>query len=122
MRKRKGEEKVEMIEVKEEENDENDLLKAHQFTDEELSIIETWRESEIHEKAIEFIQKNVPSSSLTQSFNGNFVFEIPIKSFNLGELFFQIESNKKKLLISDWGISQCSLEDVFTRICKNIRT
>ena len=28
-----------------------------------------------------------------------------------------MEDNKKRLLIADWGISQCSLEDVFTKIC-----
>jgi hypothetical protein len=29
-----------------------------------------------------------------------------------------MEKNKKALKISEWGISQCSLEDVFTRICE----
>ena len=31
-----------------------------------------------------------------------------------------MESNKQRLQIQDWGISQCSLEDVFTRICELI--
>ena len=31
-------------------------------------------------------------------------------------LFNDMEENKERLQISDWGISQCSLEDVFTRI------
>jgi len=29
-----------------------------------------------------------------------------------------MEANKEALKISDWGISQCTLEDVFMRICK----
>jgi hypothetical protein len=31
-----------------------------------------------------------------------------------------MEKKKEKLKIADWGISQCSLEDVFTRICGDI--
>jgi hypothetical protein len=39
-----------------------------------------------------------------------------MEKFDAGKLFVNMESNRKNLMISDWGISQSSLEDVFTRI------
>jgi hypothetical protein len=29
-----------------------------------------------------------------------------------------MERNRQRLRVTDWGISQCSLEDVFNRICE----
>lgn len=55
---------------------------------------------------------------MLQDFNGNFIFQIPMEGFNAEQLFQEMEENKESLKISDWGISQCSLEDVFTRICR----
>lgn len=72
---------------------------------------------EIHKNLKDFVQELIPSILLLQEFNGNFIFQIPIDGFDAEKLFTEIENNKKKLKISDWGISQCSLEDVFTRIC-----
>lgn len=51
-------------------------------------------------------------------FNGQFVYQVPIEGFKAQDLFAKIEKNREKMMISDWGISQCSLEDVFTRICE----
>ena len=51
-------------------------------------------------------------------FNGQFVYQVPLENFEAEKLFIDIEQNKEKLKIIDWGISQCSLEDVFTRICE----
>ena len=59
----------------------------------------------------------IPTVILLQEFNGNFIFQIPIEGFNAEYLFTEMENNKDRLKISGWGISQCSLEDVFTRIC-----
>ena len=59
----------------------------------------------------------IPTVILLQEFNGNFIFQIPIEGFNAEYLFTAMENNKDRLKISGWGISQCSLEDVFTRIC-----
>ena len=72
---------------------------------------------EVHQKIFDFVKQVLPSSTLIRSFNGNFVYQIPIGGFQAERLFNEMESNKEKLRIADWGISQCSLEDVFTKIC-----
>lgn len=33
-------------------------------------------------------------------------------------MYTEFEANKKKLKIADWGLSQSTLEDVFTKICE----
>ena len=71
----------------------------------------------IHNTVLGFIAKLLPQAILLRDFNGNFVYQIPIEGFNAERLFVEMEKNKEKLHIADWGISQCSLEDVFTRIC-----
>jgi hypothetical protein len=48
------------------------------------------------------------------------VYQVPIEDFSAEKLFSEMETNRNKLNITDWGISQCSLEDVFTRICELI--
>jgi len=44
------------------------------------------------------------------------VYKIPLEGFKAESLFNDIEKEKKekRLDIADWGIAQCSLEDVFT--------
>ena len=71
----------------------------------------------IYQNVIQFIAKLVPQAIILRDFNGNFVYQIPIEGFNAERLFIEMERNKERLRIADWGISQCSLEDVFTRIC-----
>ncbi|CAI2381584.1 unnamed protein product [Moneuplotes crassus] len=87
----------------------SNLMKTHdtvtKFSDLTFSTVKT------------FIFKLLPNVSLLQEFNGNFIFQIPIEGFDAIKLFSEMEKNKRSLQISDWGISQCSLEDVFTRIC-----
>jgi ABC-type multidrug transport system ATPase subunit len=73
--------------------------------------------SEIHKNVKDFVHELISTVLLLQEFNGNFIFQIPIEGFDAERLFTEMEGNKTKLKISDWGISQCSLEDVFTRIC-----
>jgi len=71
----------------------------------------------IHNNVVAFIANLLPQAILLRDFNGNFVYQIPLEGFNAERLFIEMEKNKDKLKIADWGISQCSLEDVFTRIC-----
>ena len=47
-------------------------------------------------------------------FNGNFMYFIPNGGFNASRFYVDLESNKTRLKISDWGLSQTTLEDVFT--------
>lgn len=93
---------------------ENDL-KAEE--DKEDVGKEEFNLSEIHKNVKDFVHGLIPTVLLLQEFNGNFIFQIPIEGFDAERLFTEMEGNKTKFKISDWGISQCSLEDVFTRIC-----
>lgn len=91
--------------------------KSEEDKDEEPLEKEEFNLSEIHKNVKDFVKDLIPSVLLLQEFNGNFIFQIPIEGFDAEKLFTEMEGNKKKFKISDWGISQCSLEDVFTRIC-----
>lgn len=75
-------------------------------------------EDEVFSQVEKFVHKLLPNSLQLRMFNGQFVYQVPIGDFNAQKLFTEIEGNKKNLFITDWGISQCSLEDVFTRICE----
>lgn len=79
--------------------------------DEELDI------TQVSKRIMDFIAELQPTSILISEFNGNFVYQIPIEGFNAEKMFEEMEKNKERLRITDWGLSQCSLEDVFTRIC-----
>jgi len=72
---------------------------------------------DVHKIIFDFVKKILPTSTLLRSFNGNFVYQIPIDGFQAEKLFNEMEDQKDKLKVADWGISQCSLEDVFTKIC-----
>lgn len=41
---------------------------------------------------------------------------MPLEGTRVWRLFEELESGKENLMISDWGISQSSLEDVFMKI------
>lgn len=55
---------------------------------------------------------------MIREFNGSFVYQVPLEGFNPERFFIEMEKNRARLRITDWGISQCSLEDVFMRICE----
>jgi len=72
----------------------------------------------VHKDLANFAKKVLPNAKLLRQFKGQFVYQVPHEGFKAQKLFQEIEANKAKLEISDWGINQCSLEDVFTRICE----
>jgi hypothetical protein len=72
----------------------------------------------IIKRVADFIKQELPSSILIREFNGNFVYQIPLEGFKAENFFHSMEGNRQRLRITDWGISQCSLEDVFNRICE----
>lgn len=43
-------------------------------------------------------------------------YKVPLTNLQISTLIEQLESKKDELAISDWGISQSSLEDVFLEI------
>merc|ERR1712039_672635 len=73
----------------------------------------------IHANVKNFIAKILPGSELSEDNNGNFTFNVPLEGLKVSSLFDQIEGQRKVLGISDWGISQCTLEDVFLEVVKN---
>jgi len=72
-----------------------------------------------HQKVKRYIKEILPRSSLRSEFNGNFVFQVPLEGLEVSRLFDDLEARSKELAISDWGISQSSLEDVFMEIVKS---
>ncbi len=74
---------------------------------------------EINEKMMSFISKILPQAKLFQAFNGYFTFNVPSLGDEAEELFSQMEHKKEELSITDWGLSQCSMDDVFKTICFN---
>ena len=44
------------------------------------------------------------------------IFEVPVKDLDLGRLFVELDQNKEKIGIKEYGIAQTSLEDVFLTI------
>lgn len=65
-----------------------------------------------------FVANLLPHSIKLRQFNGQFVYQVSVDGFKAEKVFVEMEKNKERLNIADWGISQCSLEDVFTRICE----
>ena len=73
---------------------------------------------EIHKRVKAFVSNMLPKAELIQDFNGNFMYLIPNEGFNASYVYTEFEANKEKLKIADWGLSQSTLEDVFTKICE----
>ena len=74
---------------------------------------------EIKNNLLDFVFKLAPNADLIRDFNGSYVFLIPLsKKFKPSRLYKEMETNKDRLLIQDWGLCQSSLEDVFTKICE----
>jgi len=69
-----------------------------------------------HQKVIEFIQQLLPGTEVRSSFNGTFEFKVPLNNLQISTLIDKLESRKDEFAISDWGLSQSSLEDVFLEI------
>lgn len=75
--------------------------------------------SEIHKRVKSFVSSLLPKAELIQDFNGNFMYLIPTEGFNASQVYTEFEANKERLKIADWGLSQSTLEDVFTKICEH---
>ena len=91
------------------------IQKSHSDSELTLNI------EEVHQRVQDFVKKLIPHADLIREFNGNFIYLISNnqgQKFNPSKIYQQFEANKERLLISDWGLSQSSLEDVFTKICE----
>ena len=71
-----------------------------------------------HTRIKKLLERLIPKALMLRCFNGQYVYQVPTEGLHAERLFHEMEESKASLGISDWGISQCSLEDVFTRICE----
>ena len=83
--------------------------------------LDTYEES-IEQKA-EKIRKTIvemfPSSENTENYKSTIVFVITNEEFNAELLFSKINEFKVELGISNWAISQVSLEDIFIKLTED---
>ena len=59
----------------------------------------------VHQGVSSFVKRILPNSILLREFNGNFVFQVPAEHFDAEKLFIEMEKNKQRMKIADWGIS-----------------
>jgi hypothetical protein len=79
--------------------------------EEEMETIET-----IYENIRKFVSNLLPGADLIEDINGKFSFLVPMEAMDAPRLFRDLEENKERLRIQDWGVSQSTLEDVFRKI------
>ena len=65
------------------------------------------------------IKSVFPNAELVESYKNVMVFEISNEEFNAEVCFNTIEENKKEMYISNWSVSQVSLEDIFIKLTEN---
>ena len=61
----------------------------------------------------EFIKTNYPGYVLRERQDGKVRYEVPSENVRISSIFASIEDNKARLRLSDYGVSQTSLEQVF---------
>ncbi|KAK7198983.1 ATP-binding cassette subfamily A, member 1 [Novymonas esmeraldas] len=62
-----------------------------------------------------FVEKSFPTATLNEFKGQRFVFALP-QDTKLSETFWQLQQNKERLQITDYSVSQTSIEQVFLRI------
>jgi len=67
-------------------------------------------------KVTEFLEQITPGAVLLNSLAGTSNYEVPTQSVKLSKVFAEVENKRKELQISDWGISNTTLEEVVLRI------
>eukprot|EP01130_Rhizamoeba_saxonica_P016314 TRINITY_DN7523_c0_g1_i1.p1 TRINITY_DN7523_c0_g1~~TRINITY_DN7523_c0_g1_i1.p1 ORF type:complete len:975 (-),score=216.56 TRINITY_DN7523_c0_g1_i1:41-2965(-) len=71
-------------------------------------------------KVRKFVQNLIPQAeSASAPIGGTQTWDIPKDAIDLSDLFREIEQVKKKLKITDWGVSNTTLEEVFHRITED---
>jgi len=76
-------------------------------------------EAECWSKLQTYIKNLLPKADLKSCFNGSFVYLVPTEGLEVSKVFEELESKREELAISDWGISQATLEDVFMEIVES---
>jgi len=70
----------------------------------------------------QFIKELAPRAILLNSLSGTRNYQVPKECVTLGEVFSAMETNKERLHITDWAITNTSLEEVFLRISRSKKT
>ena len=65
-----------------------------------------------------FISNLATDAKLVETHTTMFSYEIPMHNLTLGQLLERIEEVKNKLNISDYSVSQTSLEQIFITIAQ----
>ena len=66
--------------------------------------------------ATAFAMTLLPGAAVRDSINGVVTFDVPKANVVMSRLFEQMEANKERLHIKDWGLSHTTLEEVFLKI------
>ena len=66
-----------------------------------------------------FIETNYPNSILRERQDNKARYEVSSQNVRISSIFASIESNKEKLMLADYGVSQTSLEQVFIHIAQS---
>lgn len=79
-----------------------------------LDEVAAFATTELRMKALEsFVQEHFPSHVLRERQDNKARFEVSSEGVRLASIFATIEANKDRLRLSDYGVSQTSLEQVF---------
>jgi ABC-type multidrug transport system ATPase subunit len=70
------------------------------------------------EQAVAYISSIIPEATIHVEFKTNIIYEIEKQYVKVSKIFKQIESEKDNVGISDWALSQTTLEDVFLNIVR----
>ena len=64
-----------------------------------------------------FVGSHIPDAVLLNALSGTANYEIPKESVQVADLFQLFDNAPSSLAISDWGLSNSSLEEVFLKVC-----
>lgn len=67
-------------------------------------------------QAIAFVKQLVPGAKEISNISGTVLFYLPKRSVVLSQVFRNIDANKNSVGITDWGISNTTLEEVFHKV------
>jgi len=70
-------------------------------------------------QAADFVKKLISGAQEISNIAGTMTFYLPMKSVVLSQVFKQIEAQKDSLGITDWGITNTTLEEVFHHVVTN---
>ncbi|KYR02910.1 ABC transporter A family protein [Tieghemostelium lacteum] len=68
------------------------------------------------QEAQKYLMDLIPQATLLTSIAGTSNYEVPHGSIEMSNIFSAFEENKERLHITDWGISNSSLEEVFIKV------